>query len=101
MMSKKKIIDKEEKSKAKKKKNLNTKQKQDKIGKYGKCPEIYNLKTSYERHYDEKTMLTSTRQKKKIYEYLKVLYNERQNFNNKVLELKNKRRRKIKSFIRY
>ena len=61
----KKIIDKEEKSKAKKKKSVATKQKFDKIGKYGKCPEIYNLKTSYERHYDEKTMLTSSRQKKK------------------------------------
>ena len=44
------------------------------------CPEIYNLKTSYERHYDKKIMITSTRQKKKIYEYLKVLYNERQSF---------------------
>ena len=64
---KKKIIDKEEKSKAKKKKNVVVKQKFEKVGKYGKCPEIYNLKTSYERHYDEKTMLTSNRQKKKIY----------------------------------
>ena len=87
----KKINDKEEKSKAKKKKNQNTKTKVDKIGRYGKCPEIYNLKTSYERHYDEKTMLTSTRQKKKIYEYLKVLYTERQNFNAKVIELKDKK----------
>ena len=87
----KKILDKEEKSKAKKKKNVVTKQKLDKIGKYGKCPEIYNLKTSYERHYDEKTMLTSSRQKKKIYEYLKILYNERQNFNKKVIDLKNKK----------
>ena len=86
----KKIIDKEEKSKAKKKKSVATKQKFDKIGKYGKCPEIYNLKTSYERHYDEKTMLTSSRQKKKIYEYLKILYDERQNFNKKVIDLKNK-----------
>ena len=87
----KKIVEKEEKSKAKKKKNAVVKQKVDKIGKYGKCPEIYNLKTSYERHYDEKTMLTSSRQKKKIYEYLKILYNERQNFNKKVLDLKNKK----------
>ena len=97
----KKIIDKEEKSKAKKKKNVNVKQKQDKIGTYGKCPEIYNLKTSYERHYDEKTMLTSTRQKKKIYEYLKVLYNERQNFNSKVLELKNKKIEILKKLAEY
>lgn len=48
-----------------KKKNVATKTNVDKIGSYGKCPEIYNLKTSYERHYDEKTMLTSTRQRKK------------------------------------
>jgi len=97
----KKILEKEEKSKAKKKKNVNTKQKQDKIGKYGKCPEIYNLKTSYERYYDEKTMLTSTRQKKKIYEFLKVLYNERQNFNSKVLELKNKKIEILKKLTEY
>ncbi len=97
----KKILDKEEKSKAKKKKNLNTKTKQDKIGKFGKCPEIYNLKTSYERHYDEKTMLTSTRQKKKIYEYLKVLYNERQNFNTKVMDLKNKKIEILKKLAEY
>ena len=42
----KKILDKEEKSKAKRKKNVITIQKVDKVGKYGKCPEIYNLKTS-------------------------------------------------------
>ena len=98
---KKKILDKEEKSKAKKKKNINTKQKQDKIGKFGKCPEIYNLKTSYERHYDEKTMLTSARQKKKIYQYLKVLYNERQNFNSKVMDLKNKKIEILKKLSEY
>ena len=98
---KKKIIDKEEKSKAKKKKNVVIKQKFDKIGKYGKCPEIYNLKTSYERHYDEKTMLTSNRQRKKIYEYLKILYNERQNFNKKVLELKNKKVEILKKLEEY
>ena len=98
---KKKILDKEEKSKAKKKKNINTKQKQDKSGKFGKCPEIYNLKTSYERHYDEKTMLTSARQKKKIYQYLKVLYNERQNFNSKVMDLKNKKIEILKKLSEY
>ena len=97
----KKILDKEEKSKAKKKKNVVAKQKTDKIGKYGKCPEIYNLKTSYERHYDEKTMLTSSRQKKKIYEYLKILYNERQNFNKKVLDLKNKKIEILKKLDEY
>ena len=98
---KKKILDKEEKSKAKKKKNVVTKQKVDKVGKYGKCPEIYNLKTSYERHYDEKTMLTSSRQKKKIYEYLKILYNERQNFNKKVIDLKNKKIEILKKLEEY
>ena len=98
---KKKIQDKEEKSKAKKKKNQVTKQKFDKVGRYGKCPEIYNLKTSYERHYDEKTMLTSSRQKKKIYEYLKILYNERQNFNKKVLDLKNKKIEILKKLEEY
>ena len=97
----KKIIDKEEKSKAKKKKSVVTKQKFDKIGKYGKCPEIYNLKTSYERHYDEKTMLTSSRQKKKIYEYLKILYDERQNFNKKVIDLKNKKIEILKKLEEY
>ena len=97
----KKIIDKEEKSKAKKKKSVATKQKFDKIGKYGKCPEIYNLKTSYERHYDEKTMLTSSRQKKKIYEYLKILYDERQNFNKKVIDLKNKKIEILKKLEEY
>ena len=97
----KKINDKEEKSKAKKKKNVATKTNVDKIGSYGKCPEIYNLKTSYERHYDEKTMLTSTRQKKKIYEYLKILYNERQNFNTRVLELKNKKIEILKKLAEY
>ena len=97
----KKIIDKEEKSKAKKKKNVVVKQKFEKVGKYGKCPEIYNLKTSYERHYDEKTMLTSNRQKKKIYEYLKILYNERQNFNKKVIDLKNKKIEILKKLDEY
>ena len=73
----------------------------DKIGKYDKFPEIYNLKTSYERHYDEKTMLTSSRQRKKIYEYLKILYNERQNFNKKVLDLKNKKIEILKKLEEY
>ena len=45
----------------------------------------------YDRGYNEKTMLTTSRQKKKIYEYLKLLFKERQNFNTKVLELKNKK----------
>ena len=63
----------------------------DKIGRFGKCPEIYNLKMKYDRGYNEKTMLTTQRQKKKIYEYLKIVYFERQNFNNKILDLKNKK----------
>jgi hypothetical protein len=45
----------------------------------------------YDRGYNEKTMLTTQRQKKKIYEYLKIVYFERQNFNNKILDLKNKK----------
>lgn len=46
-------------------------------------------------------MLTSTRQKKKIYEYLKILYNERQNFNTRVLELKNKKIEILKKLAEY
>ena len=46
-------------------------------------------------------MLTSTRQKKKIYEYLKVLYNERQNFNTKVMDLKNKKIEILKKLTEY
>lgn len=97
---KKKITDKEEKSKNKRNKPNAVKKKADKK-KFERCPEIYNLKLKYERHYDEKTMLTSTRHKKRMLEYLKVLYTERQNFNNKVLELKNKKINILNKLVEY
>ena len=46
-------------------------------------------------------MLTSTRHKKRMLEYLKVLYTERQNFNNKVLELKNKKINILNKLVEY
>ena len=92
---KRKIFEREEKNKNKKNKKINqinsTRFVDTKINRYGKCPEIYNLKMKYDRGYNEKTMLTTSRQKKKIFEYLKLLFKERQNFNQKVLELKNKK----------
>lgn len=94
---KRKIQEREDRMKNKKSRKYNNNKfiLDDKIGRFGKCPEIYNLKMKYDRGYNEKTMLTTQRQKKKIYEYLKIVYNERQNFNNKIIDLK---KEKIRNF---
>jgi hypothetical protein len=60
---KRKIFEREEKNKNKKNKKINqinsTRFVDTKINRYGKCPEIYNLKMKYDRGYNEKTMLTN------------------------------------------
>ena len=102
---KRKIQEREDRMKNKKSRKYNNNKfiLDDKIGRFGKCPEIYNLKMKYDRGYNEKTMLTTQRQKKKIYEYLKIVYNERQNFNNKIIDLKKKKLEileKLKGYVK-
>lgn len=53
-----------------------------------KCPEVYDLKIRYEKNYDEKTMLTNAKHKRRIYQFLKMLFEERQSFNKKIIDLK-------------
>ena len=83
---KEEIREKEDKKKGDKKNPKSPKRKNDfpRI----KCPEVYDLKIKYEKTYNEKTMLTNNRHKRRIYQFLKMLFQERQNFNKKIIDLK-------------
>ncbi|MCQ2816612.1 MAG: hypothetical protein MJ252_05015 [archaeon] len=74
-------------------KALNKKVRNKGKGKDGKtieiiCPQEYNLKNKYDKIYNEKNMLLTTKHTRRIYKFLKTLYDQRENFNRKVSELR-------------
>jgi len=49
------------------------------------------LKINYDKYFTEATMLTTLIHKKRIYDFLQILFEERENFNNRVLSLRKKK----------
>ena len=64
---------------------------------YVPCPNSYSLKINYETDYDETTMKTTIMHRLVILEFLKVLYDDRENFNNEVFLLLEKKKRIIEN----
>lgn len=56
-----------------------------------KCPDSYSLKINYDRYYTEQTMKTTFLHRKKMFDFLKLLYDEREEYNKQVLDLRNKK----------
>ena len=56
-----------------------------------KCPESYSLKISYDKYYTEQSMKTALLHRKKMFDFLNYLAENREEFNKKVIELRKKK----------
>jgi len=62
-----------------------------------KCPDSYTLKMSYDQYYTEENMKTVFIYKKLIYDFIKMLYDQRNEYNRRVMELRTKKEELIKT----
>lgn len=56
-----------------------------------RCPDSYSLKINYDSYYNEERMRTVLLHKKKMFDFLKLLFDNREEFNKSVLDLRRKK----------